>query len=168
MATPMAEPASGTADSATEHLTLDDRIWLLRAMLLMRGIEERAMTLYRQGKVPGSFYDGFGQEAVSAGAAFAMAPEDRLCILHRDLAAHIIRGVTPARILAQYMGRAGGITARARRQRPLRRPPSRVRRDGLDAARHDACRDRNGDGLQAPRRAPLRADLVRRRLDLAR
>ena len=36
-------------------------------MLMMRGIEERAMTLYRQGKVPGSFYDGFGQEAVSAG-----------------------------------------------------------------------------------------------------
>ena len=45
MATPMAERASGPADSATEHLTLDDRIWLLRAMLLMRGIEERAMTL---------------------------------------------------------------------------------------------------------------------------
>ncbi len=111
MATPMAERASGPADSATEHLTLDDRIWLLRAMLLMRGIEERAMTLYRQGKVPGSFYDGYGQEAVSAGAAFAMAAEDRLCILHRDLAAHIIRGVTPARILAQYMGRASGITA---------------------------------------------------------
>jgi len=79
-------------------------------MLLMRGIEERAMTLYRQGKVPGSFYDGYGQEAVSTGAAFAMAAEDRLCILHRDLAAHIIRGVTPARIFAQYMGRAGGVT----------------------------------------------------------
>jgi TPP-dependent pyruvate/acetoin dehydrogenase alpha subunit len=111
MATHMAEPAAGAADSATEHLTLADRIWLLRAMLLMRGIEERAMTLYRQGRVPGSFYDGYGQEAVSAGAAFAMAAEDRLCILHRDLAAHIIRGVTPARILAQYMGRANGITA---------------------------------------------------------
>ena len=68
------------------------------------------MMLYRQGKVPGSFYDGFGQEAVSAGAAWAMAPQDRLCILHRDLAAHVIRGVTPARIFAQYMGRAGGVT----------------------------------------------------------
>ena len=68
------------------------------------------MILYRQGKVPGSFYDGFGQEAVSAGAAFAMAPEDRLCVLHRDLAAHLIRGVPPARILGQYMGRAGGVT----------------------------------------------------------
>jgi TPP-dependent pyruvate/acetoin dehydrogenase alpha subunit len=106
MATETAQPAvAGEA-----HLELEDRIWLLRAMLLMRGIEERAMSLYRQGKVPGSFYDGFGQEAVSAGAAFAMAPEDRLCILHRDLAAHLIRGVTPARILAQYMGRDAGIT----------------------------------------------------------
>jgi TPP-dependent pyruvate/acetoin dehydrogenase alpha subunit len=79
-------------------------------MLLMRGIEERAMKLYRQGKVPGSFYDGFGQEAVSAGAAFAMAPEDRLCVLHRDLAAHLVRGVEPERIFAQYMARDGGIT----------------------------------------------------------
>jgi TPP-dependent pyruvate/acetoin dehydrogenase alpha subunit len=82
-------------------LTPADRVALLRYMLLMRGIEERAMTLYRQGKVPGSFYDGFGQEAVSVGAAFAMAPEDRLCILHRDLGAHLIRGVSPARVFGQ-------------------------------------------------------------------
>ena len=45
------------------------------------------MNLYRQGKVPGSFYDGFGQEAVSVGAAWAMAATDRLCVLHRDLGA---------------------------------------------------------------------------------
>ena len=94
----------------SEHLTTEDRVGLLRAMLMMRGIEERAMTLYRQGKVPGSFYDGYGQEAVSAGATWAMAARDRLCILHRDLAAHVIRGVQPARIFAQYMGREGGIT----------------------------------------------------------
>jgi TPP-dependent pyruvate/acetoin dehydrogenase alpha subunit len=109
MATDTARPASVEV-SEHEHLQLEDRIWLFRAMLLMRGIEERAMSLYRQGKVPGSFYDGFGQEAVSAGAAFAMAPEDRLCILHRDLAAHVIRGVTPTRIFSQYMGRDGGVT----------------------------------------------------------
>jgi pyruvate dehydrogenase E1 component alpha subunit len=104
-ATPSEAPTGGR-----EHLQLDDRIWLLRAMLLMRGIEERGMSLYRQGKVPGSFYDGFGQEAVSAGAAFAMSSQDRLCILHRDLAAHLIRGVTPVRIFSQYMGRAAGVT----------------------------------------------------------
>src|SRR3984957_19338466 len=108
MATDIAKPAAGAGSA--EHLQLDDLVWLLRAMLLMRGLEERAMSLYRQGRVPGSFYDGFGQEAISAGATFAMAPEDRLCILHRDLAAHIVRGVSPVRILAQYMGRADGIT----------------------------------------------------------
>src|SRR4051812_49551647 len=96
--------------AVSEHLTLDDRVALLRYMLLMRGIEERAMNLYRQGRVPGSFYDGFGQEAVSVGAAFAMAAEDRLCVLHRDLGAHLVRGVEPERILGQYMGRAGGVT----------------------------------------------------------
>jgi TPP-dependent pyruvate/acetoin dehydrogenase alpha subunit len=109
MATDTAAPGPETAGDAA-HLQLADRIELLRAMLMMRGIEERAMSLYRQGKVPGSFYDGYGQEAVSAGAAFAMAAEDRLCILHRDLAAHVIRGVSPMRILSQYMGRAAGVT----------------------------------------------------------
>ena len=69
------------------------------------------MTLYRQGKVPGSFYDGFGQEAVSAGPAWAMHGHDRLCILHRDLAAHLDpRRPRRKRILGQYMGRADGIT----------------------------------------------------------
>jgi pyruvate dehydrogenase E1 component alpha subunit len=110
MATDTAQPAVSESSDTAGHLQLEDRVWLLRAMLMMRGLEERAMSLYRQGKVPGSFYDGYGQEAVSAGAAFAMGPEDRLCILHRDLAAHIVRGVAPARILAQYMGRATGIT----------------------------------------------------------
>jgi pyruvate dehydrogenase E1 component alpha subunit len=39
-----------------------------------------------------------------------MGARDRLCVLHRDLAAHVIRGVGAARILGQYMGRDGGIT----------------------------------------------------------
>jgi pyruvate dehydrogenase E1 component alpha subunit len=87
-----------------------DRERLLRFMLTMRLAEERALTLYRQGKVPGSFYDGCGQEAIGVGAAYAMAPEDRLCILHRDLGAHFVRGVEPERYLANYMGRSGGVT----------------------------------------------------------
>ncbi len=103
-------PHPAAIPASTGQLNRDDRVALLRFMLMMRAIEERAMSLYRQGRVPGSFYDGFGQEAVSAGAAFAMGPADRLCVLHRDLAAHLVRGVTPARIFAQYMGRSGGVT----------------------------------------------------------
>ncbi|MBS1887841.1 MAG: thiamine pyrophosphate-dependent dehydrogenase E1 component subunit alpha [Actinobacteria bacterium] len=91
-------------------LTRADRAELLRYMTMMRTAEERALSLYKQGKVPGSFYDGRGQEAISVGAAFALSPRDRLCILHRDLGAHFVRGVTPDRYLANYMGRAGGVT----------------------------------------------------------
>jgi len=114
MATTTARPAA--LDPPHQHparearLTVDDRRELMRYMLLMRATEERALTLYRQGKVPGSYYDGRGQEAVSVGSAFALSPRDRACILHRDLGAHLLRGVRPGRVLAQMMGRAGGLT----------------------------------------------------------
>jgi TPP-dependent pyruvate/acetoin dehydrogenase alpha subunit len=91
-------------------LTREDRARLYRFMVMMRVSEERGITLYRQGKVPGSFYDGCGQEAVSVGSAYVLGPQDRMCILHRDLGAHLVRGVTPDRYLANYMGRAGGVT----------------------------------------------------------
>jgi TPP-dependent pyruvate/acetoin dehydrogenase alpha subunit len=112
MATSPARQAGVERESGAREslLTDDDRRALLRFMLLMRATEERALTLYRQGKVPGSFYDGRGQEATAVGPAFALGPRDRTCILHRDLGAHLVRGVTPGRVLAQMMGRAGGVT----------------------------------------------------------
>jgi TPP-dependent pyruvate/acetoin dehydrogenase alpha subunit len=112
MATTTARPAAfdPSAEPTGALLTPEDRARLLRFMLLMRATEERGLTLYRQGKVPGSYYDGCGQEAVSVGSAYALGPRDRACILHRDLGAHLIRGVRPGRVLAQMMGRAAGIT----------------------------------------------------------
>ncbi len=91
-------------------LKREDRANLFRFMVMMRVSEERGLTLYKQGKVPGSFYDGCGQEAVSVGSAYVLGPRDRMCILHRDLGAHFVRGVTPDRYLANYMGRSGGVT----------------------------------------------------------
>jgi pyruvate dehydrogenase E1 component alpha subunit len=110
MATTTAKPAAIEDGGRKAVLTEGDRRALLRYMLLMRATEERALTLYRQGKVPGSYYDGRGQEAISVGTAFVLGPRDRTCILHRDLGAHLIRGVRPGRVLAQMMGRAGGLT----------------------------------------------------------
>jgi pyruvate dehydrogenase E1 component alpha subunit len=112
MATTTARPAAlgDPHVDLAEALTRDDRAELLRYMQLMRATEERALTLYRQGKVPGSYYDGRGQEAIGVGAAFALGPMDRACILHRDLGAHLVRGVRPGRVLAQMMGREGGVT----------------------------------------------------------
>src|SRR5213082_3182245 len=110
MATTTAKLAAIEEGGPKAVLTQEDRRALLRYMLLMRATEERALTLYRQGKVPGSYYDGRGQEAIGVGAAFALGPTDRACILHRDLGAHLVRGVRPGRVLAQMMGRAGGVT----------------------------------------------------------
>jgi pyruvate dehydrogenase E1 component alpha subunit len=109
MATTTARPAALDPEQRFV-LTDDDRAALLRYMLLMRFSEERSIALYRQGKVPGSYYDGRGQEAISVGSSFALGPRDRTCILHRDLGAHFVRGVRPGQYLANYMGRTGSST----------------------------------------------------------
>jgi TPP-dependent pyruvate/acetoin dehydrogenase alpha subunit len=95
------------AAAAPESLLSDgDRLALLRYMALMRAIEERGLALYKQGRIPGSFYDGRGQEAISVGATFALAGHDPVCSpLIRDLGAHLVRGTDVADILRHYMGR---------------------------------------------------------------
>lgn len=92
-------------------LTGGDRAALLRYMMLMRAVEERGLKLYKQGKIPGSFYDGRGQEAISVGATFALAGDDPISSpLIRDLGAHLVKGTELAEIFRHYMGRQNGIS----------------------------------------------------------
>ncbi|PWU02263.1 MAG: pyruvate dehydrogenase [Terriglobia bacterium] len=80
-------------------------------MSLMREVEDRIeRKLYRQGKILGGVYVGRGQEAISVGTSLAATPEDVLLPSHRDMGLFFVRGVTPARVFAQYMGRVGGLT----------------------------------------------------------
>src|SRR5690349_19092924 len=80
-------------------------------MSLMREVEDRIeRKLYRQGKVVGGVYTGRGQEAISVGSALCAEPDDVLLPCHRDMAVFFIRGVSTRRVLAQYMGRVGGLT----------------------------------------------------------
>jgi TPP-dependent pyruvate/acetoin dehydrogenase alpha subunit len=75
---------------------------------LIRAVEEAGRRLYLQGRLPGSFYDGRGQEATAVGAALAMGPDDVAAPLIRDMAVHLVRGVTPTEMFCHYLGRAGG------------------------------------------------------------
>jgi pyruvate dehydrogenase E1 component alpha subunit len=75
---------------------------------LTRALEERLGILYRQGKILGGVYLSTGQEAVSVGAAATLAPGDVIVPSHRDLGAHLVRGIEPREVLAQYLGRTGG------------------------------------------------------------
>ena len=83
---------------------------MYRDMLLTRGLEDRGTTLFKQGKLPGSFYTGRGNEAASVGVASAMGPGDVGAPLHRNMGVHVARGAEPWRLLCQYMGRDGGAT----------------------------------------------------------
>jgi len=103
-----AEPVGSLAEVREAGLDRQDLLGMYRNMLMTRGIEERGHILYKQGKIPGSFYTGRGNEAASVGVATAMGPDDVGTPLHRDLGVHIVRGVEPWRIFANFMGRAEG------------------------------------------------------------
>jgi TPP-dependent pyruvate/acetoin dehydrogenase alpha subunit len=106
----LAEPSGSLQEVKESGLDREDLFQIYRNMLITRGVEERGHILYRQGKIPGSFYTGRGNEASSVGVATAMAVDDVGTPLHRDMGVHITRGVQPWHIFAQYMGRLDGPT----------------------------------------------------------
>jgi len=110
MAVREAEPVGSLQDVKDAGLDREDLLGIFRHMLITRGIEERGHILYKQGKIPGSFYTGRGNEGSAVGVATAMAPDDVGTPLQRDMGAHVTRGLEPWRVFAQYMGRVDGPT----------------------------------------------------------
>ena len=104
-----AEPVGSLTEVREAGLDREDLLTAYRNMLITRGIEERGHILYKQGKIPGSFYTGRGNEGASVGVAMAMGPDDVGAPLHRDMGVHITRGMEPWRIFANYMGKADGL-----------------------------------------------------------
>ncbi|HSB71981.1 MAG TPA: thiamine pyrophosphate-dependent dehydrogenase E1 component subunit alpha [Candidatus Methylomirabilis sp.] len=91
-------------------LTRDQLLDIYHHLRLTRSLEERVGILYRQGKIFGGVYLSTGQEAVSVGAAYALEPGDVIVPSHRDMGAHLLRGIQPREVLAQYLGRVGGLS----------------------------------------------------------
>src|SRR2546428_6915992 len=103
-----AEPVGSLKEVREAGLLREDLLGVYRNMLMTRGIEERGHILYRQGKIPGSFYTGRGNEGSSVGVATAMGPDDVGTPLHREMGVHVGRGVEAWRLFAQYNGRSEG------------------------------------------------------------
>ena len=93
-----AEPVGSLSEVREAGLDREDLLGIYRNMMITRAVEERGHILYRQGKIPGSFYTGRGNEAASVALATAMQSEDVGTPLHRDMGVHITRGVEPWRI----------------------------------------------------------------------
>src|SRR4029077_10182526 len=105
----VAEPTGSLQEVKEWGLDREDLLGIYRNMLTTRAIEERGHILYRQGKIPGSFYTGRGNEGASVGVATAMRADDVGAPIQRDMGVHVTRGTEPWRILAQYMGRLDGL-----------------------------------------------------------
>src|SRR5512144_2040382 len=111
MAVREAEPVGSLSEVKEAGLDREDLLGVYRNMLVTRGIEERGHILYRQGKIPGSFYTGRGNEGAAVGVATAMRADDVGAPIQRDMGVHVTRGTEPWRIFAQYMGRRDGLAA---------------------------------------------------------
>lgn len=81
---------------------------ILYKLMLARHFDERMEALYRQGRLPGAFYSGRGQEGTHVGVAFALEERDSLFPTHRDLTAQLTKGLDLNRVMAQYWGRVDG------------------------------------------------------------
>ena len=104
-----AVPEPAPAPRISDQEALDLYYW----MVLTRATEERALNLYRQGKLPGSYYTGRGQEAISVGMAMPLrrgADGDWLSPWIRDLGSYLVHGVPVWRMFAQFMGKEGSTT----------------------------------------------------------
>ena len=85
------------------------RLELYRAMLLIRALDERMMTLQRQGRV--GFYGACtGQEAACIGSAAALRPTDWIFPALREGAAMLLRGFPLVPYLSQVFGNSGDLT----------------------------------------------------------
>jgi pyruvate dehydrogenase E1 component alpha subunit len=93
-----------TAASATE-IAPEDLPAIYRTMLLARAVDERCLTLQRQGRI-GFYVPVMGQEAAQVACAWALDPADWIFPAYRELGLALVRGVTAEELLDQFFANA--------------------------------------------------------------
>ena len=97
--------------SANDDIGEAVRLKLWRSQLEIRHVERRAHDLFLQNLVRGTVHLSIGQEAIAAGFAAAMAPEDYSFCTYRGHAHTLARGAPMAGLLGELMGRQCGLLA---------------------------------------------------------
>ncbi len=83
---------SGDVDSRLDpKLPPDELKRIHRAMVLSRKLDQRMLTMQRQGQM-GTFAPGIGQEATQIGQVYPLAKEDWFCPSYRSFGAQMWRG----------------------------------------------------------------------------
>ena len=96
-------PRDGADDLAPEQL-----LELYRDLVRVRVLDEKCVAYSRQGRIISPYPIFWGHEALYAGSAYAMAPEDWVFPSYRDAAVAMLRGVPISSLLAQWRGHPAG------------------------------------------------------------
>jgi pyruvate dehydrogenase E1 component alpha subunit len=91
------------AEAHLDSAVMSPGVALLRAMLLLRAYDERAVFLHRQGRI-GAYPSFWGEEGIQAGALMALRETDWVFPTYRQNAVPILRGMPAERALGYFNG----------------------------------------------------------------
>ncbi|MDE0188262.1 MAG: thiamine pyrophosphate-dependent dehydrogenase E1 component subunit alpha [bacterium] len=99
------QPESGEAPA---DLPDDLRIDLYRWMRLTRTLDDTMVDMWKQGRGLGGTFSGRGHEGISVPMGLALGPDDVIAPMHRDVGSYLVRGMTPARVFGNLLGKVTG------------------------------------------------------------
>src|SRR2546429_781134 len=86
----------------------DTLVKIFHQMVLIRRFEEKCAESYSLGKIGGFCHLYIGQEAVGVGAISALRDDDYVITSYREHGQAIAKGISPAAVMAELYGKAGG------------------------------------------------------------
>jgi pyruvate dehydrogenase E1 component alpha subunit len=108
---------SDVGDSSTAQtgvavpLALEDKDLLIRyyhQMVLIRRFEEKAAEMYTKARIGGYCHLNLGEEATVVGFNDPLQPRDYIYTNYREHGYAIVRGITPAVVMAELFGKVDG------------------------------------------------------------
>ena len=82
---------------------------LYKALQKPRLIEEKMLSLLRQGKIS-KWFSGIGQEAISVGCTMALESDEFIFPMHRNLGVFTSREIPLFNLFCQWQGKLPGFT----------------------------------------------------------
>jgi len=98
----------GKAIDQVPDVPKDDQLALLRHMLKLRALDQRMLSLQRQGRI-GFYGTAMGQEAAITGSAYVWRAQDWVFPALRELGVSMWRGTTVEQVVCQLIGNSGDV-----------------------------------------------------------
>jgi pyruvate dehydrogenase E1 component alpha subunit/2-oxoisovalerate dehydrogenase E1 component alpha subunit len=98
----------GHATGPAPDVPAEDLVRLFRHMLMMRVLDQRMLSLQRQGRI-GFYGTAAGQEAAVTGSAYALRPTDWVFPALREMGVSLWRGTSFKEVVCQLIGNSGDV-----------------------------------------------------------